>query len=646
MTSIPALQLPPPADWQEFERLCCDLWRRIWDDPNAQLNGREGQPQHGVDVFGQPQRGGKWAGVQCKLRSQLKERRLSGEDIRDEVKKARRFNPSLAEFIVATTAERDATAQLAAREITEVHEEQGLFSVTVFAWEDIVLRLAEHKEVLEKYYPDLSEGRADRDAIRIDYLATLFEQLYPVPLLGVGRSGSRDDIPLAAVYTALDTRSEETVLTGRRLGDLEGYRAHLEQRLRQEALARESGADEPYTRALTAVETAAAHPRLVLLGPAGSGKSTFGRYLALCLAGEALKRREANLETLEGPAIKTKGDALPAWTHGALLPVFVELRKFVRSDAFPAEGKAGKADDLLAYLGACGKEKIEAAGILKEGFAHEGRALLILDGLDETPAVTESRKRLKQAIVSFCRRYPQCRVLVTCRPYAYEAKSPWRLDGEDFVEESLRPFDAAKRRAFISGGRLPGSRAGLYEESVKLLLDRWNEVRDVLGGQSLSEHLGMGDKEVRQALESSYRDRAILKFYLYMGARIGTGWPACWSPTSTMTKRTQRKNPGQRPGALEAGDRHSLRLGRRPPGVVHRARRAHQWSAVSPAQGFTQRRAGRPRHEYDDHVPAARGLLRATPWSDARERAGRRLEGNALHLHTPFTPCDDGYPTP
>ena len=192
---------------------------------------------------------------------------------------------------------------------------------------------------------------------------------------------------------------------------------------------------------------------------------------------------------------------------------------------------------------------------MRSGARNDSGALVILDGLDETPAATESRQRLKEVIISLCRRYPYCRVLVTCRPYVYEEKSPWRLDSEDFAWDSLRPFDRAKRQTFIEGwyaylaqrrqvgdeqarrssaalireleashylkplaerplmltmmtdlhaacgGRLPGGRADLYERSVELLLDRWNEVRDVLAGKSISEHLGISAKRLRQALE-------------------------------------------------------------------------------------------------------------------------------------------------
>ncbi len=54
---MPDFQLPPPSNWQDFETLCWRLWKAIWNDRNTQKNGRQGQPQAGVDVFGQPDRG-------------------------------------------------------------------------------------------------------------------------------------------------------------------------------------------------------------------------------------------------------------------------------------------------------------------------------------------------------------------------------------------------------------------------------------------------------------------------------------------------------------------------------------------------------------------------------------------------------------
>lgn len=48
--TLNAFQLSAPADWQAFERFTRDLFAAKWKDRNAQLNGRAGQAQAGVDV--------------------------------------------------------------------------------------------------------------------------------------------------------------------------------------------------------------------------------------------------------------------------------------------------------------------------------------------------------------------------------------------------------------------------------------------------------------------------------------------------------------------------------------------------------------------------------------------------------------------
>ena len=54
----------PPNDPTAFESLCLYLWKDIWQDSGAQKNGRRGQKQDGVDIFGREK--GQLIGVQCK----------------------------------------------------------------------------------------------------------------------------------------------------------------------------------------------------------------------------------------------------------------------------------------------------------------------------------------------------------------------------------------------------------------------------------------------------------------------------------------------------------------------------------------------------------------------------------------------------
>jgi hypothetical protein len=151
MPSFSASQIPPPKNWQEFESLCWDLWRRIWNDPNTQKNGRSGQPQFGVDVCGR--RGLTWVGLQAKGKDNFTVQRVTAPELRDEVERAKGFTPKLGEFILATTGPKDVAVEQAARELTDTHRAVGLFSVSVLGWDDIRLLLEDQPDVIVKFYP-------------------------------------------------------------------------------------------------------------------------------------------------------------------------------------------------------------------------------------------------------------------------------------------------------------------------------------------------------------------------------------------------------------------------------------------------------------------------------------------------------------
>ena len=152
---------PPPDEPSAFESLCLDLWKEIWGpDSDAQKNGRSGQPQAGVDVFGRV--GEKWVGVQCKQKSALLGARLTRKELEIEVERARTFVPSLSQFIIATTGPRDAIVQERAREMTSTG-----FRVTVWSWEEIWSEIRDRRELLRrigpKYWPALWEALSLRD---------------------------------------------------------------------------------------------------------------------------------------------------------------------------------------------------------------------------------------------------------------------------------------------------------------------------------------------------------------------------------------------------------------------------------------------------------------------------------------------------
>ena len=155
MTRFSNFQIPPPANWQDFESLCCDLWKEIWKDPNAQKNGRQGQPQHGVDVWGMPNQGNYYAGVQCKGKDNYADKSLTEGEVLAEVEKAKSFKPPLSEFTIATSGKRDVDIQELVRTITEKHRQESLFSVHVWSWQDIVGEVEEFPHIITVYYPGL-----------------------------------------------------------------------------------------------------------------------------------------------------------------------------------------------------------------------------------------------------------------------------------------------------------------------------------------------------------------------------------------------------------------------------------------------------------------------------------------------------------
>src|ERR1700689_2353659 len=134
MPDLRNLQLAPLDDEDRFEDLCLAVWRRILNQPATQRNGRRGQRQHGVDLFGRRDQSATWVAIQCKVRTGGA---LSEKDVLNDVESAKNFNPRLAEMVFATTARRDVDLQEYARTLTDRNLAEGYFSVSISSWDDI-----------------------------------------------------------------------------------------------------------------------------------------------------------------------------------------------------------------------------------------------------------------------------------------------------------------------------------------------------------------------------------------------------------------------------------------------------------------------------------------------------------------------------
>ncbi len=166
MSGAPRKEIPRPKGDDDFEDLARALFHAVWQDPSAKLNGRRGQRQHGVDLYGED-RSGNLIGVQCKQHgsaTSLKDVDLL-KKLREEVEDAKGFKPPLRRFIFATTAKRSTVLQEAARTLTERHKEEGLFAVDVLGWDDFEDLLRGHEDVLAWYLDERTKDHTPRLAI-------------------------------------------------------------------------------------------------------------------------------------------------------------------------------------------------------------------------------------------------------------------------------------------------------------------------------------------------------------------------------------------------------------------------------------------------------------------------------------------------
>lgn len=194
----------------------------------------------------------------------------------------------------------------------------------------------------------------------------------------------------------------------------------------------------PKTRALTALEAVGRERSVLLRGAQGGGKSSFLRYLVLSLLERSPEGERTGMLRLE-----------PAWTHGWLFPLWVDLRDLSRSGRLDGTA-AGLCAHLAADLG------IYADQLCRQILAPGG-VLLLLDGLEEAPAAAAELLGGLEAIASIAEDVrPSC-VFVTSRPYvapedlrndplsslAEVTLAPWILDQ---MEAYAREWYAELRR--------------------------------------------------------------------------------------------------------------------------------------------------------------------------------------------------------
>ncbi|ETT65402.1 hypothetical protein C173_20281 [Paenibacillus sp. FSL R7-277] len=146
MPLVATSKLAPPQDWKEFESLTRDALSEKWSSPDLEMNGRQGQDQAGVDIFGENHKG-EFVGVQCKNTENL-----NLQTIIDEAQKAESFKPAINAYYVATTGKRDSVLQESVRLENIKRKASGTFSIQILFWDDIQSELAKNTMLFQKYY--------------------------------------------------------------------------------------------------------------------------------------------------------------------------------------------------------------------------------------------------------------------------------------------------------------------------------------------------------------------------------------------------------------------------------------------------------------------------------------------------------------
>ncbi len=203
--------------------------------------------------------------------------------------------------------------------------------------------------------------------------------------------------------------------------------------------------------------------RLLLVGRAGSGKTTTLHYGALILARAA---RDGDLSEIRSE--------LQLFTRARLFPVYARLTEvmtYVREQYAQrrAELVGAPARLLLDALDELARRDVPdlPEGALR-GWIETGGCLVMLDGLDETGDADE-RGHAMDLIASLVRDCPRNRYLIASRPFEGLGE---RLPG--FAERHLRPLDADDIRRLLNklflALRLPNERETIMARDPNALV--------------------------------------------------------------------------------------------------------------------------------------------------------------------------------
>ena len=231
---------------------------------------------------------------------------------------------------------------------------------------------------------------------------------------------------------------------------------------------------------VSGLEVVQHYSKLMVLGKPGAGKTTFLKYLAMqCIEGQYLTNR---------------------------VPLFITLKAFA---------EAPKQPDVLEYITQqLSSRGVNHASVRAEQLLKQGKALVLLDGLDEVRE--EDTKRVLRQILDLSEQFHTNQFMITCRiaakEYTFErftevemadfdqkqiaifAENWFRLidpvKGEHFIQklEENRPIQELATNpllltllclVFGESADFPANRSELYKEGLDVLLKKWDAKRNI-----------------------------------------------------------------------------------------------------------------------------------------------------------------------
>ncbi len=295
----------------------------------------------------------------------------------------------------------------ASQSIVDIAHSLPNFNERTFA--ELLRRSQSLMAAVDRIFDKLERLRSQTDAdpqlesarFETDYRRAVARNLDQMELFGVDLERTSRSHPLSVAYVSLEVERSGP--------DSESAKPATPTKATEK--------ESPEESIIQNVEVALAdHKRVLVKGPAGAGKTTLIRWIAVRAASNAF----------ESP--------LEEWN--VALPFIIRLREFSgralpRPEEFPA---------LVAPT--------ISGAMPSQDWVHQrltsGAAVIMVDGVDE---VAEHRRdEVRTWVTDLTATFPLIRLIITSRPYAVQ--EGW-LEGEGYGEADLQPMDIGSIEKFI-----------------------------------------------------------------------------------------------------------------------------------------------------------------------------------------------------